>query len=107
LVEIKTAEVVMSLAEVVVDEESAPVGFFGVGELAGVVISETEIVPRLGIGGNKCGGEFELFNGLGVVAFVDEFFALNEGFGAGGSATGCNNEEKENEGEVTSVEWVT
>jgi len=64
-----------------------------------MMISEAEIVPRLGVGGNKCGGEFEFFDGLRVFGFVDEFFALNESLGAGGSATACY-EQKEKERSV-------
>jgi hypothetical protein len=97
LVEIKAAEVVVGFAEVVIDEEGALIGFFGFAELAGVVISEGEIVPCVGVGGNECGGEFEFFNGLGVIAFVDKFFALEERFGASRSATGRNEKEKEND----------
>src|SRR5262249_6766829 len=47
LIEKKTAEVKMGFAEVVIDEERASIGFFGFAELAGVVISEGEIVPSL------------------------------------------------------------
>jgi len=100
LIEVEAAEVKMSFAEVVIDEERAPVGFFGFAELASVVISEAEIVPRQSIGGYECDGEFEFFNGLAVITFVDEFFALEEGFGTGGSATGCQEQEKENERRV-------
>ena len=98
LLEIKAAEVVMSFAEIVINEEGASIGLFGFAGLVGVMISEAEVIPCLGIGGNKCGGEFEFFNGLRVFAFVDEFFALNKGFGARGSAAGY--EEKQNEREV-------
>ena len=77
----------MRFAEIVVDQEGASIGLFGFVELAGMVISQAQIVPCLGVGGNECGGEFEFFDGLCVFALVDEFFALNESFGTGGSAT--------------------
>ena len=95
----------MGFAEIMIDEERAPIGFFGFVELAGVMICEAEIVPSLSVGGDECGGKLEFFNCLSVFAFVDEFFTLEESLGTGGSATGCD--EKQNRRDAEQVTWVT
>ena len=93
----------MGFAEVVIEQKGTSISVFGFAELAGVMISEAEVIPGLGVGGNECGGEFEFFYCLGVFAFVDELFALEEGLGAGWSATGCEQKEKENKTKVKQI----
>jgi hypothetical protein len=51
LFEIKAAEVVMSFAEVMIDQERPLVSFFGFAELAGVVISQAARNSTLGVVG--------------------------------------------------------
>src|SRR5262245_45688610 len=56
LLEIEGPKVVMGFAEVVVHKEGAAVSLFGFSELAEVMISETEVIPCLSVGGNEsCG----------------------------------------------------
>ena len=82
LFEQEDAEVVVGFDEIAIEFQRLLVRFVGFFGLAGILVGEAEEVPGLrldgrGIFGEEARGFFEFFDGSGVIAFAQEFFAFD------------------------------
>lgn len=110
LFEQEDAKVVVGFDEVAIESERLLIGFVGFFGLAGALVGEAEEIPCLGLHGRgvfgeKMGGFFEFFDGGGVIAVAQEFFAFDDGARAGraaGAEDNCEGGNQQERGQVRS-----
>jgi hypothetical protein len=73
------------------------VGFFGLSGTSAVVEGQAEVIPGLGVRCKDGSGGFQFFDGLGVLALLDQLLAAQQVAGAGRSTASayCQEGEKE------------
>src|SRR2546425_533880 len=78
LIEVKAAEIEMTDGEIAVQRQGLLISPDRVAEPAGAVISQAKVVPGTGLFGQQVRRLFQPLNRLGIVAFVNETFALQQ-----------------------------
>src|SRR5438876_2703728 len=78
LVEVNAAQIEMTDGEIAVQRQGLLISLDRVAVPAGAVVSQAEMVPGPGLFGQQARRLFQPLNRLGIVAFVNETFALQE-----------------------------
>ena len=85
----------MRLHQIAVQRQRALIGQRRVGGLAGVLIRDPEIIPRLRVGGHQRRRRFQLLHRAGIIAVTQKFFALQQRARPGRPAAGQKNGERQ------------
>jgi hypothetical protein len=87
ILKVETAEVVVSDGKIAIEREGMEIRARGRFMLAGAMIGQAKVIPRLGVGGKELNGLFKAFNRLGEALVADQAFAFEEGGRPGRGAT--------------------
>ena len=84
----------MRLHQIAIKGEGALVGGDGVRRLAGALAGDAKIIPCLRIRGQQRRGGFKLLHRPGIIAALQQFFALEQRPRPGRRASGDENSER-------------